>query len=60
MVSKAAPDKTPVVKAANREVFVLAEALDKAGDSGDQAASEANAKKLHKTLADLEMQFGKN
>ena len=60
LVSKAAPDKTVVVKAANKKIFVLAEALDKAGDAGDQAATEANAKKLHKTLVDLEMHFDKN
>ena len=57
---KAAADKKAAVKTANKKIDMLATELDKAGDAGDQVATEVNLKKLDTTLQNLEAQFPKH
>lgn len=57
LVDKAAPDKQQRVQGAANNIAKLAEELDKAGDAGDKAKTEANLKKFDAVIAQLEAQF---
>lgn len=52
--AKANPDMKKMVENAVKKVSQLAEDLDKSGDAGDQAATEANLKKFDSALKTLE------
>ena len=52
--AKANPDMKKMVENAVKKVSQIAEALDKSGDAGDQAATEANGKKMDAALKTLE------
>jgi hypothetical protein len=52
--AKANPDMKKMVENAVKKVSQLAEDLDKSGDAGDQAATEANLKKFDAALKTLE------
>ena len=57
LVDKAAADKKQRVQGAVNNIAKLAEELDKAGDAGDKAKTEANSKKFDAVIAQLEAQF---
>jgi len=57
--AKAAADKKKQVEGAVKNISKLAEDLDKAGDDGKQAETEALLKKLDGVLKVLEAQFAK-
>lgn len=57
LVEKAAADKKARVEGTVNNISKLAEALDKSGDSGDQATTEANLKKFDGMLKLLKGQF---
>lgn len=52
--AKAHPDHKKMVENAVKKVSQLAEDLDKSGDAGDQAKTEANLKKMDGALKTLE------
>src|SRR5882724_5045119 len=52
--AKAHPDHKKMVENAVKKVSQLAEDLDKSGDAGDQAKTEANLKKMDAALKTLE------
>jgi hypothetical protein len=52
--AKAHPDHKKMVENAVKRVSQLAEDLDKSGDAGDQAKTEANLKKMDAALKSLE------
>ena len=52
--AKANPDHKKMVENAVKRVSQLAEDLDKSGDAGDQAKTEANLKKMDAALKTLE------
>src|SRR6266446_5484687 len=52
--AKANPDQKKMVENAVKRVSQLAEDLDKSGDAGDQAKTEANLKKMDAALKTLE------
>jgi hypothetical protein len=52
--AKAHPDHKKMVENAVKRVSQLAEDLDKSGDAGDQAKTEANQKKMDAALKTLE------
>ncbi|MEO7300861.1 MAG: hypothetical protein ABI042_20030, partial [Verrucomicrobiota bacterium] len=56
MASKVDADKKAKVEATAKNIAKLAEELDKSGDAGDQAATEANMKKLDGLLKMLDAQ----
>jgi rubrerythrin len=56
--AKASAQQKKRVEAAVRNIAVLAEALDKSGDAGDQARTEASLKKLDAELKTLQTEFG--
>ena len=57
LVAKAPAAKKAAVKAGVKTIAKLAEELDKTGDAGDQAATEANMKKFDAAIQDLQAQF---
>lgn len=57
LVPKAPADKKTQVEGAVKNIAKLAEDLDKSGDGGDQAKTEANLKKLDGVLKVLSAQF---
>jgi hypothetical protein len=57
LVDKAPADKKQRVQGAANNIAKLADELDKAGDAGDQAKTEANLKKFDAVIAQLEAQF---
>ena len=57
LVDKAAADKKQRVQGAANNIAKLAEELDKAGDAGDKAKTEANLKKFDAVIAQLEAHF---
>ena len=52
--AKANPDHKKMVENAVKKVSQIAEDLDKSGDAGDQAKTEANLKKMDAALKTLE------
>ncbi|SRR5581483_3320575 len=52
--AKVNPDHKKMVESAVKKISQLAEDLDKSGDAGDQAATEANLKKFDDALKALE------
>lgn len=56
--AKAASDKKIQVEGTVKNIAKLAEDLDKTGDAGDQAKTEANLKRLDGLLKALDAQFG--
>ena len=56
--AKAEADKKPKVEGTVKNISKLADDLDKSGDDGDQAKTEANLKKLDGLLKALSTQFG--
>ncbi len=54
----AAVDKKTQVQGTVKNIAKLAEELDKSGDAGDQAKTEANLKRLDGLLKALDAQFG--
>ena len=56
---KAEADKKTKVEGAVKNISKLADQLDKAGDDGNQADTEAHLKKLDGVIKMLEMQFEK-
>lgn len=52
--AKANPDMRKMVENAVKRVSQIAESLDKSGDAGNQAATEANVKKMDAALKILE------
>jgi hypothetical protein len=52
--AKTNPDMKKIVENAVKRVSQIAEDLDKSGDAGDQAATEANLKKFDAALKTLE------
>ena len=52
--AKAHPDHKKMVENAVKKVSQIAEDLDKSGDAGDQAKTEANLKKMDAALKTLE------
>ena len=54
---KATPDSKAKVEGSVKNIAKLAEALDASGDAGDQAAAEANLKKLDGVIKVLEAQL---
>jgi hypothetical protein len=57
--AKAPADKKKQVEGTVKNIAKLAEDLDKTGDAGNQAGTEANLKKLDGILKVLHTQFGK-
>jgi hypothetical protein len=57
VAAKAPTAKKAAVKAGVKNISKLAEALDKSGDAGDQAATEANLAKFDAALRDLQGLF---
>ena len=57
LVAKAPAAKKAAIKAGVTNIAKLAEELDKTGDAGDQAATEANMKKFDAAIRDLQAQF---
>ena len=57
LVAKAPAAKKAAIKAGVKNIAKLAEELDKTGDAGDQAATEANMKKFDAAINDLQAQF---
>ena len=56
LAAKVAPDKKARVEGSAKNIAKLADDLDKSGDANDQAATEANLKKLDGVLLALEKQ----
>ena len=57
LVDKAAVDKKQRVQGTVNNIAKLADELDKAGDAGDKAKTEAELKKFDAVIAQLEGQF---
>lgn len=57
LVDKAPADKKQRVQGAVNNIAKLAEELDKSGDAGDKAKTEANLKKFDAVIAQLEGQL---
>lgn len=57
LVDKAPADKKQRIQGAVNNIAKLAEELDKSGDAGDKAKTEANLKKFDAVIAQLEGQF---